>query len=260
MGTVNHMPEKKMNDSVWSVKNTQPEVYKPMDGSEEEYLCHVTSSLMQEGRFDEAERYFKLGMSEGYMKVANKYATALSMGWIGRVDEKLALLIFQTLAYRRYPIAMYNYGMAIRLGCGRKADTGTGNMWIDRAADAGIDVAMTSKGIRLAYENDGNPNFKSAFELFTKAADYGESTAMYQLGLMYLNGNYVAIDYGKAVEWFRKAITLGEGCFPEYYLARCYHSGKGVSKNEEKAREFVAIAIRHGLPEEFIPPWYITGR
>lgn len=259
MGDVNHRPEMKVNENVWVVKNTFPDVYQPLDDySGEESLCHTTSVLMHEGDYAAAERYFRLGMSLGYRKVANQYATALDTGWIGRVDEDLAYAIFQDLAYKRYPIAMYNYGWMILVGHGTKANPRRGYMWIDRAADAECPVAMTSKGVRLAYESGDNPDFRSAFELFTKAAGAGDETAIYQLGMMYLHGYHVEKDYAKAVELFQKAIDLGDGCFPEHHLARCYHAGKGVPEDEDKAQELESLAIEHGLPEELVPSWYIT--
>lgn len=260
MGDVNHRPEMKSSESVWIVKNTFPDVYQPLnDYSGEESLLHTTSILMHEGDYAKAERYFRLGMSLGYLEVANRYATALDTGWIGRVDEELAYAIFKNLAYKRYPIAMYNYGWMILVGHGTKANSRRGHMWIDRAADAGCTVAMTSKGIRLVYESGDNPDFKSAFELFSKAAGAGEETAIYQLGLMYLHGYHVKRNYAKAAEHFQKAIDLGDGCFPEHHLARCYHAGKGVPRDEEKARELVSLAIEHGLSEELVPSWYNTS-
>lgn len=73
---------------------------------------------------------------------------------------------------------------------------------------------------------------------------------MYQLGRFYLKGIHVEQDYEKVAKWFQKAVENGEGCFAELSLAKCYHTGKGVPKDEEKARELLSQAIKHGRPKK----------
>ena len=49
-----------------------------------------------------------------------------------------------------------------------------------------------------------------AVEWYEKAAEKGDSSAMYNLGACYYNGRGVAVDIAKAREWFTKAAALGD--------------------------------------------------
>lgn len=252
MGDIRNIPDHEIGNGVYSMRTEGPTLYKPVNNSDEEYYCYNASKLMMEGRFAEAEDEYKFAITLGYRKAVMHYATALDMGWIGRQDSELAMMLYRDLAYKGYPIAMYNYGMMLSLGRGVKKNLKRAAMWNDRAADAGLDIAMTQKAIRLAYLCD-SPDYKSAFELFSRAAELGDETAMYQIGRFYLDGKFVKRNYEKAVEWFQKAVENGEGCFAELSLAKCYYAGQGVAKDEQKARELLSQAIEHGLPNELYP-------
>lgn len=249
MGTVVKTPECVFGNGVYSMKIVGPTLYKPVNNSDEEYYCYKASKHVMEGRFAEAEDEYKFAITLGYRKAVMHYATALDMGWIGRRDSELAMMLYRDLAYKGYPIAMYNYGVMLSIGRGVKKNMKRSIMWNDRAADAGLDIAMTGKGIRLAYQSE-RPDYEKAFELFSRAAELGDETAMYQIGRFYKEGYCVERDYAKAVLWFQKAIDNGEGCFAELSLARCYYDGKGVSKDISKARELFSLAKEHGLPKE----------
>ena len=252
MGDIRNIPDHEIENGVYSMRTEGPTLYKPVNNSDEEYYCYNASKLMMEGRFTEAENEYKFAIHLGYRKAVMHYATALDMGWIGRQDSELAMMLYRDLAYKGYPIAMYNYGMMLSLGRGVKKNLKRAAMWNDRAADAGLDIAMTQKAIRLAYLCD-SPDYKSAFELFSRAAELGDETAIYQIGRFYLDGKFVKRNYEKAVEWFQKAVENGEGCFAELSLAKCYYAGQGVAKDEQKARELLSQAIEHGLPNELYP-------
>jgi hypothetical protein len=53
-------------------------------------------------------------------------------------------------------------------------------------------------------------DFPKALVLFQKAAADGQATAMDHLGPLYRDGKGVTQDYGKAREWFQKAIDAGD--------------------------------------------------
>ena len=150
---------------------------------------------------------------------------------------------------------MYNYGIMLSLGRGIRKSTKRGARWIDRAADLGLDIAMTDKALRLAYRSGDNPDDMTAFELLSRASELGDVNAIYNLGLFYKNGIYVKRNYRKAVSLFQQAVDKEENCFAELHLAKCYHTGKGVSKSKTKAMELLSAAIKHGLPKELYLKW-----
>jgi TPR repeat protein len=52
-------------------------------------------------------------------------------------------------------------------------------------------------------------DYDEAREWYQKAADAGLAMAMNNLGWLYMNGRGVAQDYGKAREWYQKAADAG---------------------------------------------------
>ena len=54
----------------------------------------------------------------------------------------------------------------------------------------------------LEYNND---NFEKAFELFLKAAENGDDSAMDRIASMYDVGEGVDYDFDKAIYWYQKA-------------------------------------------------------
>ena len=236
--------------------NTFPVLNQPVNDSLEENFCHRASKLMIEGLFSEAEAVYAEALQLGFPRAANQYATALDMGWLGYKDSQKAAYIYQDLAYKGHAIAMYNYGMMLSLGRGIRKSTKRGARWIDRAADLGLDIAMTDKALRLAYQSGDNPDYMTAFELLSRASELGDANAIYNLGLFYKNGIYVKRNYRKAVSLFQHAVdNKEENCFAELHLAKCYYTGKGVLKSKKKAMELLSSAIKHGLPKELYPKW-----
>lgn len=52
-------------------------------------------------------------------------------------------------------------------------------------------------------------DFGESVEWYQKAAEQGDATAQFYLGLCYDKGKGVAQDYEKAVEWYQKAADQG---------------------------------------------------
>jgi len=78
--------------------------------------------------------------------------------------------------------------------------------------------------------------------------------AEYYLGMMYMNGQGVKLDYGKASEWFRKA---AEKSLPEaqYKLGTLYFNGQGVPRDYERAYAWYRVASvhNHQLSKKALP-------
>ena len=134
---------------------------------------------------------------------------------------------------------------------------------------------LVELGYRLEKGQDFDQDYGKAMELYTLASAEGNSTAMNNIGWLYLNGLGVKRDLKAAVEWFEKAaqsdnttamINLGNICEgyglddesnPDYKgamqwytkaaqlgvpqaklnLGNLYHYGHGVRKNYRKAAE-----------------------
>ena len=66
-------------------------------------------------------------------------------------------------------------------------------------------VALLALGIGQAAWADDVPNLKEMLQ----AAEQGNATAQYNLGVMYDNGQGVRQDDAQAVQWYRKAAEQG---------------------------------------------------
>ena len=83
-------------------------------------------------------------------------------------------------------------------------------------------------------------------EIVKKAAEKGEASAMFNLGLCYKNGIGVEKNLMEAVKWFKKAAEKGEAS-AMYNLGLCYHYGKGVRKNKMEAVKWYRQAADKGI-------------
>jgi hypothetical protein len=83
---------------------------------------------------------------------------------------------------------------------------------------------------------------------FRKAAMQGESTAQYNLGLLYAKGQGVKKDYAQAIAWWRKSAAQGNED-AQFKLGVVYHTGQGVAKDEVLALANATIAARGGDKE-----------
>lgn len=77
--------------------------------------------------------------------------------------------------------------------------------WMMKAADKGVVEAMFNLGV-LYYQGEGTAkNDTTARSWYQKAAEKGHPTAMYNLGYMYEKGISVQASSVKALEWYKKA-------------------------------------------------------
>jgi hypothetical protein len=103
--------------------------------------------------------------------------------------------------------------------------------------------------LALCYKNgDGvSKDLKKAIELFTLAANQGDSNAQYHLGFCFLNGDGVQKDFHKAIEFYRLAADQKHST-AKNNLGYCYENGLGVKKDLNKAFELYSIAADQGDP------------
>jgi len=90
-----------------------------------------------------------------------------------------------------------------------------------------------------------NKDYGKAVEWYRKAAEQGHALGQTNLGLMYGNGHGVAQDYGKAVEWYRKAAEQGHA-LGQTNLGLMYGNGHGVAQDYGKAVEWYRKAAEQG--------------
>ena len=114
-----------------------------------------------------------------------------------------------------------------------------------RATNEGNAEAMFNLGLLYANGQGVTQDYVRARDWYEKAAEKGFPSAMGNLGVLYHNGQGVAQDYGKAREWYEKAAEKG---FPRAMgnLGVLYHNDQGVAQDYAKAREWYEKAAANG--------------
>ncbi|HCY77773.1 MAG TPA: hypothetical protein DHV28_17825 [Ignavibacteriales bacterium] len=103
------------------------------------------------------------------------------------------------------PLAQHELGLRLLTGEGIAADTAMAVYWIKKAASQKLTSALYNYGIMLinGWGTDWNPF--AAYENFLKAAESGMSQAQYVVGILHTDNLIVPRDWNKAYYWIKKA-------------------------------------------------------
>ena len=94
-------------------------------------------------------------------------------------------------------------------------------------------------GFRPGYTEE------QSIEQLSQAATQGDTTAQFNLGLKYYNGEGVSEDFREAVKWFRMAAKQGHAT-AQSYLGIMYAKGEGVPKDGQEAVKWFRRAAEQG--------------
>ncbi|KAG0291968.1 hypothetical protein BGZ97_005735, partial [Linnemannia gamsii] len=91
-------------------------------------------------------------------------------------------------------------------------------------------------------------DFSKALEWYSKAAEQGSAIAMDHIGYLYnIGGPSFPIDAAQALEWYLKAANKGNRS-AQGSIGELYQNGKGVPQNYQKAAEWFLKAANLGDP------------
>jgi uncharacterized protein len=125
----------------------------------------------------------------------------------------------------------------------------------------GADASASADSIRQAREAFGKGDYAGAVQAWTLAANAGNATAMYNLGVMSFTGRGTVKDQAAAVRWFAKAGAAGHtGGMINYGLSLL--NGYGVAKNEAEGVKWLRKAADAGLPSAMglVGQLYLQGQ
>ncbi|AKO54164.1 hypothetical protein ABA45_02120 [Marinobacter psychrophilus] len=91
-------------------------------------------------------------------------------------------------------------------------------------------AADFDKGLAALHSGD----YATAFQEFRSLAEQGHTSAQYNLGNRYANGQGVPQDYAEAVTWYRKAAEQGDAN-AQLNLGYMYAKGQGVPQDYVQA-------------------------
>lgn len=115
-------------------------------------------------------------------------------------------------------------------------------------AEAGDPEAQTVLGVlyTTGATNYGiAQDFTEGIRWYRLAADQGEVTAQYNLGLSYQEGTGVEQNLATAFDWFERAADQGDPK-AQYETGLAYFTGEGTKQNYKRARKWYERAAKQG--------------
>jgi len=88
-------------------------------------------------------------------------------------------------------------------------------------------------------------DYAEAVRWYRLAADQGNVTAQFNVGVMFYNGTGVAQDYTEAMRWYRLAADQGHA-LAQYYLGLMFQHSLGVKKDNVEAVRWYRLAADQG--------------
>lgn len=125
-------------------------------------------------------------------------------------------------------------------------DYNTAFSYWEEAAKLGSEEAMMVVADYYFYGHGVGKNFEQAAHWYEKVAETGDTTAMFNIGICYINESDIQ-DYDKAIEWITLAAENGH-VKAQYNLGKLYLYGDGtiVSLNPNKGIEWLSMASDNG--------------
>ncbi|ELW49887.1 Protein sel-1 like protein 1 [Tupaia chinensis] len=117
--------------------------------------------------------------------------------------------------------------------------------YFKKAADMGNPVGQSGLGMAYLYGRGVQVNYDLALKYFQKAAEQGWVDGQLQLGSMYYNGIGVKRDYKQALKYFNLA-SQGGHILAFYNLAQMHASGTGVMRSCHTAVELFKNVCERG--------------
>lgn len=156
--------------------------------------------------------------------------------------EKIAAVdALKELWSEGYEAAAYLLGKAYRDGLGVQPDGQQAERWLLQAAEKGNPCAQYALGKLLQEQK----RMEDALLWLGWAADQGYQQAQYRLGKIYLTGEGVERDVGKAADLFTSAARQ-RNQYAQYALGKLYLLGTDVPRDEELAVSYLRESAAQG--------------
>lgn len=188
--------------------------------------------------------WFKKASDQGDPIGQCNYGTMLIYGWGCKQDQAAAKALFEKALTKKCKYAYYELGVIYEQGLGVKPDYDKAFEYYKKAALLGVPQAINNLASMRAHgqlKADWTP-----LEMYKQSALAGDSTAEFNIGMLYLDGDGVKQSDKLAVEWLTKAAQHGNmhaQCNLGVVLAA---GGKGVPVQTEAAIKWLRLAADKG--------------
>ncbi len=153
---------------------------------------------------------------------------------------------FKKLLLTENPQLYYEYGDLLMKTAWNNEDRIEALEWFQKSADNGNINAMYQ--IAIMYRDGNGPKRDNTKHLgwLKKAAENGHAQSQLMLGNMYRDGVKVESDESEAFKWYKMA---AENNNPDaiYQIATIYRDGKGINKNKDESNKWLRLYSEHNL-------------
>lgn len=186
---------------------------------------------------EEAFRWYQKAAEKGERVAQYDLSVFYNNGEVVERDEKKAMEWLQKSAENGFETAMYKYAQNLETGNNLvKKDEKAAMAYYEKLSSQGHTRAKVRLARMLWSDRKDIGDYKRAYALFSEAADAGDLEAVEYLGKSHYYGYSVPIDYGKALDYFKKAAP--EQPDARYFLGWMHEFGQGCKKDIRAAIEW----------------------
>lgn len=158
-------------------------------------------------------------------------------------DPAAAVLWFERAANAGLAIAMNMLGRCHELGQGTAQNLELAAVWYRKAADSGLDWGLYNLANLLGTGRGVGRDEPAAFALYLQAARLGHAKSMNLVGRCLEDGIGVAADPAAAPGWYRRSAEAGD------FRGQASHASVLLAGGEvDAAVIWLQRALRHGSP------------
>ena len=196
---------------------------------------------------DRAEglKWFKKGAAAGNENAMNNLGIIYRDGIGVEADQVESHAWFMKAAEVGHTPAQFSVGKNYHDGNGVAKDFDEAEKWLLKVDEYPPAVRMLGVLEYSRFRETGEGRPERAAEFMRKAAEMGDVTAKYNLGVFYENGIGVSKDDNMAVLWFTVAAQGGESA-AQLAIGRRFLTGEGVKQNYDEARRWLEEALKNG--------------
>ncbi|MFN2507496.1 MAG: PDZ domain-containing protein [Chthoniobacterales bacterium] len=213
---------------------------------------YALAQMLQTGRGvkqdeEAALDFLKRAAGGGHLEAMATLGSFYASGKNVAPDPKAAVRLLTPAAEAGLARAQHELGALYYSGRGVARDHATAAQWMHKAAAQGYVASQAALG--SMYLTAQPPDYAKAFEWLSKAAAKDNPQSLNALGQMYRNGWGVAKDERNAFEYQLRAAQAGN-LSAQFNVGIAYLEGKVVSANHAEALKWLEPVIQADSPPE----------